>query len=712
MPTSKSKGSVLWPIFICYRQVDGLAAARRLHELLDKSEVTGPEGQTILLDVYLDQTMPAVADWREIHRPYLERARALIVVCTPGAKIDEGPEDWVHKEIGWWLEHRTTAPVLIDPLRQGIRYVPTDISQRWPEIQRIPLVEAEWAHLPEAQLREKSDALRRLIVGSLLPSGAAIYAAELEAERQRAERLELSQRVTQAALFDAQAAARFDEARRLEFRWEAERQRQIELQRNLGALSVEKKSSAFRKQNLAFEIRQLDRTMKELSAAAAGPRQQGYDLLAQANAAWEAIGRDGHAQAVASRESPNAPYIFSIEMINAGGGESILVHYGTPDDTRLVMLNGGTGARYKDSVRKRLQALKDERFAGAPTPIELFVASDQDEQKTGGLLKMLTETLDLPRADRVVDLHGVWVNVFETSGIRGAILERLHETGVPVNAPFDHHVMSPDRGLATCPLPGGLEIMVLGPRLPQLAALHRQALQNHRPHRAQQPPVDRLPEERFREVTVLDKPARLPAPPPDPKSGDCRPSDNARKRAKVAALDASVPNMASTVLLFRYRGRTFLHLGDSRADLILDWLVSSGLMEPQGRVHVDLLLLPHQGSMRNLTSEFLQRVTADSYLFSGDGRHFNPKVETIAALIAARPCAQYTMHFINRDSDVGPGGLAGSLRAGGAAVESSHAESIDMFFAAEEQYNPRYRRLFRATDDGSVIIDLLDRVTY
>src|SRR5262249_46365206 len=142
MRTSDSKGQPsdpgaggleLWPIFICYRQVDGLTAARRLHELLDKSEVIGPKGERILLDVYLDQTMPAVADWREIHRPYLKRARALIVVCTPGAKIVEGPDDWVHKEIGWWLlERRETVPILIDPLRQGIRYVPSAISERWP----------------------------------------------------------------------------------------------------------------------------------------------------------------------------------------------------------------------------------------------------------------------------------------------------------------------------------------------------------------------------------------------------------------------------------------------------------------------------------------------------------------------------------------------------------------------------------------------------
>src|SRR5262249_14172323 len=87
------------------------------------------------------------------------------------------------------------------PLRQGIRYVPSAISERWPEIQRIPLVEAEWTNLPKAELKEKANALRRQIVGNILPSGAAIYAAELEAERQRAERA-----LTAESRFIAQAA--------------------------------------------------------------------------------------------------------------------------------------------------------------------------------------------------------------------------------------------------------------------------------------------------------------------------------------------------------------------------------------------------------------------------------------------------------------------------------------------------------------------------
>lgn len=63
--------------------------------------------------------------------------------------------------------------------------MPASISGRWPEIQRIALVEAEWANLPAAELEEKAKALRRQIVGAILPSGAAIYAQEIEDERQR-----------------------------------------------------------------------------------------------------------------------------------------------------------------------------------------------------------------------------------------------------------------------------------------------------------------------------------------------------------------------------------------------------------------------------------------------------------------------------------------------------------------------------------------------
>ena len=179
----------LWPIFICYRRADGIDTARRLHEILDKWETIGPAGELVQIDAYLDETMPGVEDWKTLHRPYLEKARAMIVICTPGTKLNEGADDYVHKEIDWWLKHRKVAPILIDPLMEGLRFVPLQIVQRFPDIQRIALIEKEWVGLSNLQLKEKTDAIRRQTLGAILPSGAEIYKQELELEKQRTKRL-------------------------------------------------------------------------------------------------------------------------------------------------------------------------------------------------------------------------------------------------------------------------------------------------------------------------------------------------------------------------------------------------------------------------------------------------------------------------------------------------------------------------------------------
>jgi hypothetical protein len=126
-----------WPIFICYRQADGKAAATRIFEMLQNQVVPLPlehdsQEEPPELDVYFDQAVPGVDDWTNVHEPYLKRARAIIVVCTPGSKLNEGESDWVHQEIDWWLGNREIAPILVDPLSEEMRYVPDSIAAKWP----------------------------------------------------------------------------------------------------------------------------------------------------------------------------------------------------------------------------------------------------------------------------------------------------------------------------------------------------------------------------------------------------------------------------------------------------------------------------------------------------------------------------------------------------------------------------------------------------
>ena len=103
--------------------------------------------------------------------------------------------------------------------------------------------------------------------------------------------------------------------------------------------------------------------------------------------------------------------------------------------------------------------------------------------------------------------------------------------------------------------------------------------------------------------------------------------------------DDSVPNLSSIVVLAESGERerkTMLFTGDARGDKILQGLELVGLVEPGGSLHVDVLKCPHHGSIANVEQDFFERVTADHYVFSGNGEHGNPDRETLELLVAAR----------------------------------------------------------------------------
>jgi hypothetical protein len=111
----------------------------------------------------------------------------------------------------------------------------------------------------------------------------------------------------------------------------------------------------------------------------------------------------------------------------------------------------------------------------------------------------------------------------------------------------------------------------------------------------------------------------------------------------TGALDTSRPNLASIVLLAESGGRSVLLAGDARGDHILAGLEASGRLPAGGTVHVDVFKLPHHGSCRNNTPELLERVLADTYVISANGKHANPDRETLDRLAAARGDARYTV---------------------------------------------------------------------
>jgi hypothetical protein len=104
--------------------------------------------------------------------------------------------------------------------------------------------------------------------------------------------------------------------------------------------------------------------------------------------------------------------------------------------------------------------------------------------------------------------------------------------------------------------------------------------------------------------------------------------------ATAAMSDSSKPNLSSIVLLAKCDGKTILLTGDARGDYIIEGLQTAGLAK-NGKLHVDVLKVQHHGSNRNTTPDFFSAITADTYVLSADGRHGNPKVDTMKWIVQA-----------------------------------------------------------------------------
>jgi glyoxylase-like metal-dependent hydrolase (beta-lactamase superfamily II) len=99
--------------------------------------------------------------------------------------------------------------------------------------------------------------------------------------------------------------------------------------------------------------------------------------------------------------------------------------------------------------------------------------------------------------------------------------------------------------------------------------------------------------------------------------------------------DVTVPNTASLMFLVEDAGRTVLLTGDSHHDLVLEGLEDTGNLRP-GHIHVDVLKVQHHGSEHNVDRNFCRRVSADHYVFCGNGSSGNPEREVLQMFCESR----------------------------------------------------------------------------
>ncbi|MGP1354528.1 MAG: MBL fold metallo-hydrolase [Parasphingopyxis sp.] len=130
----------------------------------------------------------------------------------------------------------------------------------------------------------------------------------------------------------------------------------------------------------------------------------------------------------------------------------------------------------------------------------------------------------------------------------------------------------------------------------------------------------------------------------------------------------TAPNVASLVFMVEEDGKRCLLTGDTQQDVLLAGLKETGFLD-QGHLHLDVLKVAHHGSEHNTDKDFAQVVSADHYVFCGDGSHGNPEPEVIQILYDSRLGPQskralapeadgrpFTFWFSTNSDDLAPGG--------------------------------------------------------
>lgn len=348
-----------------------------------------------------------------------------------------------------------------------------------------------------------------------------------------------------------------------------------------------------------------------------------------------------------------------------------------------MLCDGGTAAAMKTFVAPALERLHRNGHA-----IDLLYVSHIDDDHIGGVLTLLEAALDWrvydfhaanndaprePDAPRVPEIRGLWHNAFHdqiganTGAIRNLLaasaralrashvdgLERLgHEyariaTSVSqalrvsrllkpdlLGIPLNRLAASPAHGgkllMARAGMPpetlGSLRLHILSPTAAELTQL-REGWNNWL-----RDPANRMKAIAIRERYLAGVQAMT-------AGRSDNPFDLHDWEGIAAYEGVTTPNIASLVLLVEEGGKTLLLTGDSHPDMILRGLEDGGHLR-DGAIHVDVLKVQHHGSENNMSEAFGRAVSADHYIFCGNGAHTNPELSVLDAFLAARVGAQ------------------------------------------------------------------------
>ena len=380
-----------------------------------------------------------------------------------------------------------------------------------------------------------------------------------------------------------------------------------------------------------------------------------------------------------------------LTVFQSGKGDCMLL---TGADDRRVLVDGGVSAAYSEHVAPALGKLRDDG-----EPIDVVYLSHIDEDHIAGILQLMDDEVawrvhefqvknknpnhKAPAAPRPPKIKAIWHNAFRdlVDDNKGEIEDMLaasasilsgseipavkelaseqadlvtsiaqaiklsrrvspEQLGIKLNKPAKGQLMLVRPATTAAIKVGGMRFRIIGPfaedlknlrdewnawleaNKTQLATIRTQAKKDEASFSASE--IADIIQPKLDQAALLTELL--------PLNGLATAAFKLGKRSEV-----TTPNLASLMFFVEEAGKTLLLTGDGHhLDIIRGLEHLKKLTPTQTGIHVDVLKVQHHGSEHNLDEEFCRKVTADNYLFCGNGEHKNPDERVLQAIIDSR----------------------------------------------------------------------------
>jgi hypothetical protein len=367
-----------------------------------------------------------------------------------------------------------------------------------------------------------------------------------------------------------------------------------------------------------------------------------------------------------------------------------------------VLVDGGMTASYTKHVAPALAKL-----TGTKPKLDVVYVSHIDDDHISGVLQLLNDLMDWrvfdfqtkhqkagdkppkePKSGRPPEVRKIWHNAFHellkdnagpigdmlaaTTAVLSAsqrpmgkaifeqhtelalsktqALQLVRRTGadqlaIPVNPEFGHKLMLLKESSPKLKV-GTMEFIVLGPSEADLGKLRDEWNEWLKANKETLADIRRKAKA---DADLLTSDVDRLLAPLTHQAGSFVDSQLALAKKLGDRTKVTTPNLASLMFFVKEGDRTLLLTGDGHADDVLKGLAQRNLLDASGKLHVDVLKVPHHGAEFNMTTAFAQAVTADHYIFCGNGFATNPEPDVIDLLVKERkkalPQKAFTLWF-------------------------------------------------------------------